>query len=55
MVHETLLARTESASGSHPRRLFSIGYPLTESFHGRGRGFESVVPAAGSAAQQLSR
>jgi hypothetical protein len=41
MVHESLLTTTSYASGSHPRRVFSLRYPLTGFFHAKGRWFEA--------------
>src|SRR5947208_1226151 len=34
MVHESLPTPTESAFGSHPRRVFSVCYELPSPFHG---------------------
>ncbi len=34
MVHELLLSPTESAFGSHPRRVVSVRYRLPSHFHG---------------------
>jgi hypothetical protein len=45
MVHESFPTPTESVSGCHPRRVFSVSYELTGFFHGGNTGSNPVGDA----------